>query len=61
MAQAREGIGQIGRDRFLEHRPDQFFHQRDDFALAHERGLDIDLGEFRLPVGAQDPHRGSTW
>ena len=32
---------------------DQSFHQLHDLFLVQERGLDVELGEFRLPVGAQ--------
>ena len=32
---------------------DQVFHDAGDLVFVQERGFDIDLGEFRLAVGAQ--------
>ncbi len=50
---AREGRGQFHVHRFLEHEPDHFLDQGGDLVLVHERGLEVDLGEFGLAVGAQ--------
>jgi len=53
MRQARERIGQLDVQGFLEQVADHCFHQVGDGLLVHEGSLDVELGEFRLPVGAQ--------
>ncbi len=53
VSDARERVGQVDADRILEDVADQLLDQAGDFVLGHERGLDIDLGEFGLAVGAQ--------
>ena len=53
VAHARKGRRQFDIEGFAEHAAEHLFDQRSDFLLAHERGLDIDLGEFGLAVGAQ--------
>lgn len=46
-----------GRELYVQHlgeqAADQAFVQRQDLVHGHERGFDIQLGEFRLPVGTQ--------
>ncbi len=50
---AREGRGQLDVHRLLEHVADHLLDQRGDLVLVHERGLEVDLGELGLAVGAQ--------
>jgi len=49
----RKRIGQFDVQAVLEHQPDHAFEHVADFLLAQERGLAVDLGKFRLAVGAQ--------
>ena len=49
----RKLLGQIDVDRRLEHRADHLLEDRADLDLGQERGFAVDLGELRLPVGAQ--------
>ena len=49
----RERIRQRHAEHFLEQVARERFHQRADRLLAEERGLDVDLRELGLPVGAQ--------
>jgi nitrate reductase NapAB chaperone NapD len=44
---------QLHADRVPEQVADQRFHQRHERVFVHEGGFDIQLGEFRLSVGAQ--------
>ena len=53
IGQHRERIRQIDIERLFENGPDQRFHDAADLFLRQKRGLDVDLREFRLPVGAQ--------
>jgi hypothetical protein len=46
-------FAQIHADGVLEHRRDHALEQRADLFLTQERGLDIDLRELGLAVGAQ--------
>ena len=39
--------------RRFENRGEHSFGQREDVIRPDERSFDIDLGEFRLPIGAQ--------
>ena len=53
VAHARHGIGQVDAQHLLEQVAHQPFHQLLDLRLIEERSLDVELGEFRLPVRAQ--------
>ncbi|OIQ81523.1 hypothetical protein GALL_367010 [mine drainage metagenome] len=50
---ARERIGQVYVLHLLEHLADHVLDDIHDLVFAEEGGLDVDLGEFRLTVGAQ--------
>ena len=50
---AREGGRQVDVQGLAEGSTHHLFHQAHDAFLVHEGGLDIELGEFRLAVGAQ--------
>jgi hypothetical protein len=57
---AREVIGQVNVNRFLEYGKNQLFESSAMIsASAHERGFNIDLGEFRLAISTQSLRRGS--
>ena len=49
----RNGVGQLNVDGLLEDGADHGLHQVADFLLAEEGGLDIDLRELGLAIGAQ--------
>ena len=53
MSQTRERIRQLDIQRLLEQFADHLLHQIGDGLLVHERGFDIELGEFRLTIGAE--------
>ncbi len=53
MGHAREGIGQRDVQHLGEQLADHAFHERHDAFLVQEGGLDVDLGELGLAVGAQ--------
>ena len=53
VGQARDRIGQIHVQHRPEQRPDHRFHQGHHALLVEKRGFNVELGEFRLPVGAQ--------
>ena len=44
---------QLDADRVLDGAPDHRFEHRPDLFLVEERGLDVDLGELGLAIGAQ--------
>jgi len=50
---ARERIGQVHALHFLEELANHALHQRGDRLLVDEGHFNIELGEFRLAVGAQ--------
>ena len=50
---AQEGQGHIDSAACFEHGGDETFDERDDVVLLYEAGLDIDLSELRLTVGAE--------
>ena len=50
---AGEGPGQVDAFHGLPDRADQRLVQLQDLLLIHEAHLDVQLGEFRLAVGAQ--------
>jgi len=53
ISQARERVGQLDLQHAREYVADEPFHQRHDLLLRQERGLDVELRELGLPVGAQ--------
>ncbi len=46
-------IGEIDADAVLEEVTRQLLHGLHDLVLRQERGLDVELREFRLTIGAQ--------
>ncbi len=46
-------FAEIDTDHFLEQIHQHLLDNVHDLPFIHERGLDVDLGEFRLPVGTQ--------
>jgi hypothetical protein len=48
-----KGDGSSTASAFPEDITDHVFHHCRDFVFGQEAGFDIDLGEFRLPVGTQ--------
>ena len=53
VGQAREGRRHVEAERLFEHGGEHALHQRDDVLGRDETRLDVHLGKFQLPVGAQ--------